>query len=79
MTRSDKAFWVGAVLVAFSVCLYGLHTMTGHPLGLYDLVFHAMPFTMGGLLMTPKLFPGIFVQTMITVRNLFGKTPDRLP
>jgi hypothetical protein len=78
MTGSDKAFWAGAGLITLAMLIYGVHTQTGHALGLYDLVWHAIPFSLGGLLVAPKLFPSLFVQAMVTVRTLFGKRPDQL-
>jgi hypothetical protein len=65
----DKKFWAGVACVFGSFALYGLHLKSGHTLSLYDLLFHAMPFTLGFALMVPKMFPGL----MVTVQALFGK------
>lgn len=66
---SERKFYAGLVIVMGSFGLYGLHVRAGHNLTLYDLLFHAMPFTLGFALMVPKLFPAL----MVTVQTLWGK------
>jgi hypothetical protein len=68
-TSSERSFYAGLVIVCGSFGLAGLHLRGGHTFGLYDVLFHAMPFTLGFALMVPKMFPGL----LGAVTQVFGK------
>jgi hypothetical protein len=68
-TSSERKFYAGLVIVMLSFGMYGMHLRAGHTLGLYDVLFHAMPMTLGLALMAPKALPAI----MGAVTQIFGR------
>jgi hypothetical protein len=66
MSYSERSFYAGLLIIALDMGLYGWR---GLPSGTHDLLFHAMPMTLGFALMVPKLFPGL----MVTVQAIFAR------
>ena len=61
-----RRFWAGAMIVAASIVLYGLHGITSW----YDLAWHGLPFLLGCGLM---LGDSDFRAALLTIRSVFGK------
>jgi hypothetical protein len=66
MSNTERSFWAGVLFILGDMAIYAFR---GLPTGLHDLLFHAMPFTLGFALMVPKLFPAL----MVTVQTLFAR------
>jgi hypothetical protein len=66
MSGSERSFYAGLLIIALDMGLYGWR---GLPSGTHDLLFHAMPMTLGFALMVPKLFPNLTG----AVTQIFGR------
>jgi hypothetical protein len=69
----SKKFYAGVGFVLLGMLLYGIDRALGHSLTTLDVIWHAMPFTIGGCLMLPKLFPGIVATAANVLAQVFGK------
>lgn len=69
----DRSFYAGVAFVAAGMALYGIDKVLGHSLSTLDVIWHAMPFTVGGCLMMPKLFPGVVATAANVLNQVFGR------
>jgi hypothetical protein len=66
MSNTERSFYAGLAFIALDM---GIYAWRGLPSGLYDLLFHGMPMTLGLALMAPKALPMV----MLTLQNVLGK------
>jgi hypothetical protein len=69
----SKKFWVGTAFVAIGMAIYLADRFLGHSLTTLDLIWHAIPFTIGGCLLLPKLFPNLYNRALELIGRIFGK------
>jgi hypothetical protein len=75
----NKKFYVGAAFVAAGMVIYVADRFLGHSLTTLDLIWHAIPFTIGGTLMLPKFMPTFYAKALELVGRIFGKPPVVMP
>jgi len=69
----NKKFYAGVAFVAAGMGIYMADRFLGHSLTTLDVIWHAIPFTIGGCLMLPKLFPGIVATAANVLSQVFGR------
>jgi hypothetical protein len=69
----NKKFWAGLALVGLGMAIYLADRFLGHTLTLLDFLWHAIPFTIGGSLMLPKIMPNLYNRALEVVGRVYGK------